>query len=54
MLRRHSSIALLWKDRAPSISDTFARTALDGTMLIVAPPAGFETYDLSSAKDMDP
>jgi hypothetical protein len=47
-------LSVLGEPVASRLSDTFARSALDSTMLIVASPAGFETYDLNPSKDTGP
>lgn len=48
------AIETLGETLSPELSNTFARTAFGGTILIVASPDGFETYDLTQPPQMGP
>lgn len=49
-----AAIETLGETLSPELSNTFARTAFDGSILIVASPDGFETYDLTQPPEMGP
>lgn len=49
-----ADIAMVGEPVATTLANTFARTAFDGTMLLVASPEGLQTYDLTQGKGQWP